>query len=96
MGFVLLVTEVRLTAASCAEAQSGLIGYVSCIVNGNLYLDGVTLRRTVDGRLALSFPARTDAAGKRHFYVRPLDDRARRDIEHQVLRALGFEEGAQR
>jgi hypothetical protein len=49
------------------------------------------VRKTLEGRCSLAFPARRLAGKRRHFYVRPLDDRARRDIEHQVLRALNLE-----
>ena len=92
----LRVTHVRFKAASSREARTGLLGWVSCTVNGSLRLDGLSLRRTADARLVLSFPARRDGAGRQHFYVRPSDDRARREIERQVFQALGLEEGAKR
>ena len=31
-------------------------------------------------------------AGERHFFIRPLDDEARRDVERQVFEALALEE----
>jgi hypothetical protein len=37
----------------------------------------------------LSFPARTDRAGKRHSYIRPVDDAARQAIEREILGQLG-------
>ena len=51
-------------------------------------LDGITLRRTADGRFALSFPERTDRGGRRHAYIRPINDAARQQIERQVLKGL--------
>jgi hypothetical protein len=54
--------EVRLRTwvkATEAEIRTGLCGYVS-VVYGDLILDGIVLRKTTDGRFALSFPARTD------------------------------------
>jgi hypothetical protein len=92
----LLVSEVRFTSARSDDIERGLIGWASFTVDGNLRLDGVAVRRTVEGRHALSFPARRDASRRRHFYVRPLDDRARREIERQVLGTLGFLEEAPR
>ena len=87
-----LVADVRFTAASTEDVERGLFGWVSCLINGTLCLDGLAVRRTLDGRLVLSFPARTDGAGRQHFYVRPLDDCARREIEEAVFRALGLEQ----
>jgi len=59
-------------------------------LNQAIRIDGVALRRTTEGKLTLSFPARRDSAGQQHAYVRPLDNDVRRQIERQVLRALGF------
>ena len=89
------VSGVRLKAAPASMSRSGLLGWICCTVN-QLRLDGLTLRRTADGRLALSFPAHRDGAGRQHFYVRPVDDHARRAIEQEVFQALGIEEGAWR
>ena len=53
-----------------------------------LKLDGVAVRRTLSGRLALSFPERRDGNGRSHALVRPFDDATRRAIEVQVFSAL--------
>ncbi len=86
------IGNVRFTASSPRENESGLVGWVSCSVNPGLHLDGLALRRTAEGRLTLSFPARRDGSGRQHFYVRPLDERTRGEIQHQVLAALGLQE----
>ncbi|MBK8100637.1 MAG: hypothetical protein IPK26_26405 [Planctomycetes bacterium] len=70
------------------DVRSGLLGYLS-VSYGTLVLDGLVLRRTAEGRFAISFPARTDRAGRRHSYIRPADDAARREIESQILAQLG-------
>jgi hypothetical protein len=74
--------------ASDEDRRTGLLGYLS-VTYGDLVLDSIVLRRTADGRYALSFPARTDRAGKRHAYVRPADDEARKTIEAELLWQLG-------
>jgi hypothetical protein len=74
--------------ATDAEVRTGLLGYLS-VQLGPLLLDGITLRQTADGRLTLSFPARTDRAGRKHSYVRPVDDAARKAIEREILGQLG-------
>ena len=86
------ITDMRLTFSSSEEASSGLLGYVAFTVNGRLRLDGVTVRRTVEGDITLSFPARRDQAGREHPYIRPLDDVTRRELEQAVFGALGIEE----
>ncbi len=86
----LQVTDVYLTPARPRERDTGLLGYIEFVPNGTVALEGVTLRRTAAGRRYLCYPARTDRAGGRHPYVRPLGERVRRDLECQVLRALGL------
>jgi hypothetical protein len=86
------ITEVNLTASSPGDRATGLLGYVAATLNGTVRLDGLILRRTASGQLALSFPARRDARGNQHPYVRPVDDASRRDIEHQIFTALGLGE----
>lgn len=82
------VSDVRLTPAAVVDAESGLVGYVT-LRYGGLLLDGLTLRRKREGGLVISYPARRDRAGRDHPYLRPLDDATRREIESQVLQALG-------
>lgn len=77
--------------ASDADRLTGLLGYLS-IDYGDLLLDGVVLRRTADGRYALSWPARTDRAGRRHPYIRPESDYVRQEIERELLWQLGERE----
>lgn len=90
------ISEVRYHSAADADRAAGLLGWISATLDGGLRLDGLALRRTLSGRLVLSYPSRTDAAGRRHFYLRPIHDAARRDLEAQVLRAIGLEEDAAR
>ena len=87
----LKVTNVEFVGATEADIRTGLLGYVSCVVNGSLALDGIAVRQTSDGHLTLSFPARRDWLGRQRFPVRPFDDRARLEIERQIFRALGLE-----
>jgi DNA-binding cell septation regulator SpoVG len=86
-----LIRAVRFIAASDTDAERGLLAYVK-LEFGPLVLDGVTLRKHSDGRLGLSWPERTDRAGRRHPLVRPVDDEARREIEEAVLRELTRQE----
>jgi hypothetical protein len=88
------VSDVRFVAASPAEVETGLSGWVRFVVNGILRVDGVAVRRTLNGRTAISFPAKRDKTGRMRKYVRPANAEVGREIEYQVLKALGFEEGS--
>ena len=77
--------------ASDEDQRSGLLGYLS-VTYGDLVLDSIVLRRTADGHYALSFPARTDRAGRRHAFIRPADDAVRQEIERELLWQLGERE----
>ena len=92
MTSVIQVSEIKFVASGPADAERGLLGFLSCVVAHGLRLDGLTLRRTSDGRFSISYPARRDAAGRQHFFVRPTDEVIRCDIENQVLEALDLEE----
>ena len=87
----MVVSNVKLVAAPRAQQELGMLGYVSFELDGMLGLDGVTLRKTRDGRLTLSYPARRDGRGVDHPLVRPLSHRAMKVIESQVLCSLGLE-----
>lgn len=80
-------SDVVLTPAPPDLQARGLLGWVS-FRHGALRLDGVGVRRTREGRLALSFPVRHDRAGRQHDVVRPMDAAARRAIEAAVLAAV--------
>ncbi|TAH37719.1 MAG: hypothetical protein EYC70_07060 [Planctomycetota bacterium] len=87
------LTRIRFIEAGDADRHAGLLGWVSCTLDGRLRLDGLALRRTSEGRIILSYPARWDRSGFRHYLIRPLDTAIRRKLESQVLRALGLEAG---
>jgi DNA-binding cell septation regulator SpoVG len=91
------VSDIRIrtwTRASDADIRTGLVGYVSLFC-GPWILDGVTVRRTADGRMTLSYPERRDGQGRRHPLIRPIDDAARQAIEKAVFGAATVAEGVE-
>jgi hypothetical protein len=84
------VSRVRLTASSPEMVRTGHLGYLRLVLNDTVAIDGISLRRALDGRFTLSFPTRRDQRGRQHFVVRPIDDAARRDFERQVFAALNL------
>jgi len=86
------ISKVVMVAAARDELGAGLLGWVSFDLDEVLRIDGVALRRRLDGRLTLSFPCRRGKSGDNHPYLRPLDAQARAVIERQVFEALGLKE----
>lgn len=84
----LTLSEFKFTAANHMEMKTGLLGWIAFTVNGKLRVDGVTLRKTAGGRLALSFPMKVAGDGRRRPILWPISDIARQDIEGQVFEAL--------
>lgn len=79
------VLQVHLTAASPHDRSSGLLAFLTVEVAGGIALDGITLRKTVAGRMTLAFPVRTDQSGRRHPTIRPLNNEARQTFEKEVF-----------
>ena len=82
------INNVCFIGAAQREVESGLLGWIRCLLNDSILLDGLTLRRTKDGRLTISYPGRRDAAGKVRHHLRPKDGATRREIESQIFKAL--------
>jgi hypothetical protein len=79
-------------SAPARDQRTGLLGWITIRV-GPFVAEGIALRRTRDGRLALSYPARTDAKGRRHPVFWPTDDASRVLVETNILKQLGLEPG---
>ena len=87
------LTEFRFAAANRMEMKTGLLGWIAFTINDTLRVDGVTLRKTAEGRLALSFPAKTASDGRKRSILWPVSNTARQDLESQVFEALNFDMG---
>lgn len=85
---VLEITDVRFTPATAMQVATGLMGHLSCVMNGRMLHDGWTLRRTRGGVYSLSYPTRSDGSGRKHPLVRPLGCGTRELIEQQVFDEL--------
>lgn len=85
------LSDLRFSSAGPREFAVGLLGWLSFVLNGVLRVDGVAVRRTMDGRMSLSFPERVAQDGRRHPIVRPIDGHARAALEAAVIDALEVE-----
>ena len=90
------VGNVRLLPAGPRDRARGLLGWLRFDLDGRLRVQGVALRKTRRGDLRLAYPARDDRWARRHFFLRPLDDRTRRAVERQVLASITRRQGAAR
>ena len=90
----LTVSNVRFRSASPEQVGSGLIGFVTIVLADAIEIGGIALRRTLDGKQALSFPQRTDRHGQPHYVARPINERVHRDLERQVFDMLAIREEA--
>lgn len=88
------VSSLRLSWARPDLRKTGLLGWLSFVINDAIQVAGVALRRTADGRLTLSYPARRDRQGRTRHVLWPVGDEARRAIEEQVLLQLPSTEEA--
>ncbi len=82
------VGNVTFVAGSDADVDSGLLSFVKFTINGQIAVDGVTLRLTSCGKLTLSFPKRRDRSGAEHPFLNPINAKARASIEEQVFARL--------
>lgn len=93
-GADLRLSDVRFTPARGTDVEAGLLGWASFVIDGELVVDGVAVRRSRAGRLYLSLPDRSDRSGRRHPIIRPRNDRSRRLLEDLVLSRIGLDERA--
>lgn len=77
--------------ANDGQRADGLLNYLAVEIDDYLVIDGVQLRRTLDGRHVLAWPHRHDRKGTKHAVVRPAGDAARVALEDAVFAELGIE-----
>ena len=78
------ISEIRITAASPADRDAGLIAFVSCTY-GEIEIDGIAIRKTVDGRIIVTFPARQWTGCRRKYFITPRSVPVRRAFEEAIL-----------
>ena len=82
------ISGVHYTPAPDHLVATGLLGWASFLIDGQLRINGVTVRATRGGRLTLSYPVKDDGYGRRWPYVQPIDDAARVALERQVIEQI--------
>ena len=79
------ITGLEYVPAPDHLVATGLLGWASFVLDGQIRLSGIGVRTTRGGRLALAFPFRDDAYGRRWTYVQPVGDAHRVELEREVL-----------
>ena len=82
----LLISDVRFHRASTGCRAHGLLGWVNFIRDGRLHVDGVRVCRSLEGRIALSYPNNGDAAHAHH--LGPLTASEHQAVEDEVITYL--------
>jgi len=82
----LTAREIRITLASPGEIRRGLMAFVMVRFEA-FSVDGITVRRTLRNRLAISYPARESRSGERFAHFLPTDPDWREEFEREVLLA---------
>ena len=87
------LSDVRFVHGSQRDVERGLLAYAR-VALGPYKIDGIAVRRTLEGTLAISYPKRTAEDGTAHTYFLPTDPEVRAALEGEILaRYRQHEEG---
>lgn len=76
------ISEVRLKLLD--EIEDSLLGWASCVVNGSLHLDNITIRYDREGRIVLTFPAKRSRTDAKYYYFNPITREAA-EVFHEAI-----------
>ncbi len=80
------ITNVVITRSSPGDRKAGLLAFVACTY-GEIEIDGIAVRRTLDGKLVVTFPAKRRGDCGRRFFVAPRSTPVRQEFERAILTA---------
>lgn len=84
---LLAITEFTFTPASRSLRATGLLGFLRLVLNDTVVIDGITIRRTLQGAIVVSWPE-PHTRGSSRRVVRPRDEDARAFLEREILKVL--------
>lgn len=82
----LIVSDVQLRIVE--NGTDGLIAWASCVVSGTIKLDNIAIRRSRDGNLFLTYPAKLTPGGKKYHYFNPISIEAASAVQNALLAHL--------
>jgi hypothetical protein len=81
------ITDIRFVPSSVTKRETGLFGWASCgILDGDLILNSIAVRRDRRGKLLISFPSRRDGNNIEQAYFLTRNPALRCEIEEAILR----------
>jgi DNA-binding cell septation regulator SpoVG len=80
------VSNVKLRIVE--KGTDGLLAWAACVIAGAIKLDNIAIRRSRDGSLFLTYPAKRDSSGDNHQYFHPISVEASRAIQDAILARL--------
>lgn len=83
-----VVSKVSFRPAPELDQRDGLLGWVLCVID-RYQVDGITVRRQLDQRLAVVYPSSRGRGGEFHPIFLPIDASDRLAIGEQILAHLG-------
>lgn len=83
----LRVTECNYVPAGFEGEQTGLYGFANVVFNDALKVEGIAVRRTLEGKPTLAWPTK-DKHGERFGVVFPIHDEARVALESAIFAAV--------
>ncbi len=84
---LLCITEFAFTPAPRSLRATGLLGFLRLVLNDTVVIDGITIRRTLQGTIVVSWPEHHRRGASRRV-VHPRDEDSRAFIEREILRVL--------
>jgi hypothetical protein len=79
------VSDIKFHVANHEHRMGGVLGWVTAEID-NVRVDGITLRRALDGHFVLGFPERVADDGTRFPTVRPRGQLERDAITSAIVR----------
>jgi len=83
------ITEVKIRLAQ--DPKSGFIGWASCVFDGVLLLNNISIRQGENGGIFITFPKSKSKRGIEYPYFKPITQQADDALREAILSTLdGF------
>lgn len=80
-----VITNVRIRIAD--EPSGGLIGWASCVLNGDFFLDSIAIHQTPKG-IGLTFPSTKSKRGMEYHFYKPISQSAYEKLREAITSRL--------
>lgn len=84
-GYVISNVQFR---PSPAALQPGILGWISCVLNGDLLLNNLVVVRKDDGKLELHYPTCQSSSGHKFFIFNPQNASFSEFLEKEIFRSI--------